>query len=509
MTKIPFSGRLLLVGFGGVAQCTLPLLERHLDIPLSKITVMDFAPKASEKIGPWLEKGVHFTDAQITPENLNTELGKYVGPGDLIIDLAWNIECADILRWCHAHEVLYINTSVELWDPYEEAAKKPPQERTLYARHMKLYDLYKEWGGNTGTTALLEHGANPGLVSHFAKQALRDIAAKVLKEKPHDARRSQLERALADRAYGVLAWLLGVKVIHVSERDTQITNLPRDPSKFFNTWSVEGFYEEGTAPAEMGWGTHERTLPPGACEHAEGPKNQICLEQFGINTFVRTRTPSSEVVGMVIRHGEAYSLSYFLTLVDHRGNAFYRPTVHYSYLPCPEAVRCLEEVRDNDNQRHPDWHIMGDDIVSGYDELGVLLMGHDYKSWWCGTILSIDEARKLVPGQNATTLQVAASVIAALNWMIRNPKAGVRLPDELPDDEILSVARPYLGRIPSLPIDWTPLGDRLDPHPNSWVDDSVWQFNRFLISPGDLSPDGRPIKGPMLIREHLDPLRFK
>ena len=46
-------------------------------------------------------------------------LGEYLGPGDLLIDLAWNIDCCEILQWCHDHGVLYINTSVEVWDPYD------------------------------------------------------------------------------------------------------------------------------------------------------------------------------------------------------------------------------------------------------------------------------------------------------------------------------------------------------------------------------------------------------
>lgn len=509
MTKFPFHGRVLLVGFGGVAQCTLPLIERHLQVPLNRVTVMDFSKMAVEKIHPWQARGVTFSDERITPENLSTELGKYVGPGDLIIDLAWNIECADILRWCHRHQVLYINTSVELWDPYEGAKLKTPQERTLYARHMKLQDLYQEWGGNHGTTALLEHGANPGLVSHFAKRALRDITNRLLSDRPFDSRRPSLERALGERHYAALAYLLGVRVIHISERDTQVTSLERPGNVFFNTWSVEGLFEEGTAPAEMGWGTHERVLPTDSCTHSTGPRNQICLRDFGINTFVKTRVPSAELVGMIIRHGEAFTLSHFLSLQSPDGTPAYRPTVHYSYLPCPQAVQCLEEVRTNGFKRHDTWHIMGDDITGGYDELGVLLMGHDYKSWWCGTILSIEEARALVPGQNATTLQVAASVLAAIGWMLRNPEAGVRIPEELPDDEILDFAAPYLGRIPSMPLDWTPIDSQLPSVPNAHLDDSVWQFSNFLINEDSRSPEGLPIDGPRLVREYLNPLQLR
>src|SRR5438105_8059290 len=93
----------------------------------------------------------------------------------------------------------------------------------------------------------------------------------------------------------------------------------------------------------------------------------------------------------------------------------------------------------------PRHRIMDDDIVEGRDELGCLLMGHDFKSWWIGSLLDIHETRKLVPHQNATTLQVAASLMAATLWMIKNPGVGVNVPDDLPHREILGYAKPYLG----------------------------------------------------------------
>jgi homospermidine synthase len=51
-----------------------------------------------------------------------------------------------------------------------------------------------------------------------------------------------------------LAQELNIRVIHISERDTQITNKPKEVNEFVNTWSPEGFYEEGVAPTELGWG---------------------------------------------------------------------------------------------------------------------------------------------------------------------------------------------------------------------------------------------------------------
>jgi homospermidine synthase len=235
----------------------------------------------------------------------------------------------------------------------------------------------------------------------------------------------------------------------------------------------------------MGWGTHERTLPPGAHLHEQGPRNQICLARPGCRTWVRSWVPMGDIVGMVIRHGEAFSISDHLTVWDGE-TAVYRPTVHYAYCPSDAAIASLHELRMREYELQQDQRIMGDDIVTGRDELGVLLMGHPLTSWWYGSLLDIDETRRLAPGQNATTLQVAAAVVAAVRWMLDNPAEGVRLPDELPYEEILATARPWLGPIKSVQSDWTPLRDRADPFAGfhgrkAPGPDDVWQFATFLV----------------------------
>jgi homospermidine synthase len=131
--------------------------------------------------------------------------------------------------------------------------------------------------------------------------------------------------------------------------------------------------------------------------------------------------------------------------------------------------------------------IMTDEIISGRDELGCLLMGHDYKSWWIGSLLDIEESRRLAPNNNATVLQVAASLIAALVWLIKNPSEGVCLPDDLPYREILDIAKPYLGPFKSMPVDWTPLKTELNPFSKFRAtqvrEEDVWDFNTFLVRP--------------------------
>jgi len=485
---LKFNHRILFVGFGAVARCTLPVLLNHIKVAPQNITILDFEPNETA-IAPWVERGVTFVRCQITPDNLGEVLGKHLSAGDMLIDLAWNIDCCEIVEWCHNHGVLYINTSVELWDPYEHAKHAHPTHLTLYWRHMNLRKMLANWT-TPGPTAVLEHGANPGLISHFTKHALLDIATRCLQEKKFVGEQAdRIKQFAKSRTYNHLAHELGVKVIHCSERDTQISNRPKEVDEFVNTWSVEGFREEGTTTAELGWGTHEKEMPDYAYQHPDGPQSQICLARMGMNTFVTSWVPHYDIVGMVVRHGEAFSITEKLSVRDSEGVTIYRPTVHYAYCPCDAAIASLHELRGCDYRLQPRVRIMTDEITSGSDILGALLMGHPLTSWWCGSDLSIEEARRLVPHQNATTMQVAISVVAACMWMIENPARGVNLPDDLPHDYVLGIAKPYLGKFISTKSDWTPLkrySNAFQGFNQPQIDpEDPWQFKNFLLSDGD------------------------
>ncbi len=487
MRRVEFKKKILMVGYGAVAQCTLPILAKLVKAPLQNITVIDFEDRR-EGLKEWTKQGVKFVRDRVTPENLGTLLGKYLGAGDLLLDLAWNIDCCEILQWCHDHGVLYVNTSVELWDPYAGPPDQHPTERTLYWRHILIRKMKSKWK-KPGPSAVVEHGANPGLISHFTKQGLLDIAGQLLADKKVKGKDAEEIRQLVkEQTFNCLAMKLGVKVVHCSERDTQIADKPKQVDEFVNTWSVEGFREEGTTTAEMGWGTHEKELPALAYEHKKGPRNQICLARMGMNTWVSSWVPNYRIHGMVVRHGEAFTISDKLT-VWKNGKAIYRPTMHYAYCPCDAAIASLNELRGCDYKLQPNVRIMYDEITSGSDILGALLMGHAYNSWWTGSDLSIEESRRLVPHQNATTMQVAISAVAAAMWMIENPAMGVCVPDDLPHEYILDIAKPYLGKFISIPSDWTPLKhytNTFDGYNNPSIDwDDPWQFKNFLITDGD------------------------
>ncbi|MGI9096584.1 MAG: saccharopine dehydrogenase NADP-binding domain-containing protein [Candidatus Limnocylindrus sp.] len=496
----PRPARIVVLGCGSIGQAVVPLLIRDLGITPSSIRVVELLDTRA-RIADSIAKGVTYEQAAVTRENLGAFLGERLGAGDVLLDLAWNIDAIEIIDWCRNHGVRYLNTSVEVWEPYADVAEQPPATRTLYHRHMGLRAMITRWGNNNGPSAIVEHGANPGWVSHEAKFALEELGAALLSRNAivgadAAARIATLERALAADDFAQVAEAAGVKVIQISERDTQLTDRPKEVGEFVNTWSGEGFYEEGIAPAELGWGTHERALPARGLAHAgDGPRNQILIRRAGMETQVRTWIPGAtparaiaeggESIGMLIRHGEAFTMSDHLTVRDERGAARYRPTVYYAYCPSDAAIASVHELRGR-NWAHPErFRLLNNEITTGEDRLGVFLLGHPLKGWWSGSLLSIDEARVNLPGHSATTLQVAGSVIAAVAWLLRHPNEGLRVPDELPHRELLNDIRHYLGTRWSGAVDWTPLAGRLELFPDAVSPaeapgDDPWQFSAFL-----------------------------
>ena len=479
-----FKNKVLLIGYGAVARCVIPILLKHVSMPCRNITVIDFADKRKE-LQPWIRRGVKFVQERITPINFAQVLSEHVGPGGIIIDLAWNIDCIDILNWCHENKVLYVNTSVEEWDPYADIHSKTPFEKSLCYRQKEIRKMAARWQ-SPATTAVIDHGANPGLISHFTKKGLADIARRSLgDERLSPQKKQRIRERLKAKVFSHLARELGVKVIHISEHDTQITNQPKKQDEFVGTWSIEGLREEGMAPAEMGWGTHEKAIPLFSTFPPNNGRNQIFLSQMGMNTWIRSWVPpNEEIIGMVIRHAEAISISQHLT-VQEKGQVVYSPTVHYAYLPCNETITSLHELRGRNYNLQKKLRILGDEITEGADTLGALIMGHHYNSWWTGSVLSIEEARRLVPHQNATTIQVAIGAVSALLGMIENPEEGVCMPDDLPYESILKIARPYLGRLVSAQSGWTPLKNYqifFKENPTLVPDrKNPWSFNNFLF----------------------------
>jgi homospermidine synthase len=230
---VRFSRRIVFIGFGSVARCTLPILLAHVEIDPRRITIVDFNPDGPA-LAPWLARGVILVKDRIAPDSLGRILGPLVSAGDLLIDLAWNIHSGELIDWCHGRGVMYANTAVELWDPYDFPAGTHPTELTLYARHMELRRIRDRWR-EPGPTAIVEHGANPGLISHFTKQGLLDIASTCLDERVFTgAEAEQVADHAANRSFAHLAQALGVKVVQCTPTGLR-SSTTRTPSQASTT----------------------------------------------------------------------------------------------------------------------------------------------------------------------------------------------------------------------------------------------------------------------------------
>ena len=459
-----FDGRIVMLGFGSVGQGVLPLLLRHVQVDPARIEIV--AP-SERSAGVVREYGVRRSALCIERGNYERELSARLDEGDFLLNLSVDVSSKALMAWCQQRHVLYIDACTEPWPGGYTDRSQPPAKRTNYALREEALSLRRP--GQTQTTALITMGANPGLISFLVKQALLELAG------PGNA-------APPDRTgWARLAQRLGVRVIHVAERDDQVGRQHKQLDEFVNTWSSAGFISEGLQPAELGWGSHERRLPHDGAQHETGCRAAIYLNRPGAGTRVRTWTPlGGPLLGYLITHAESISIADHLTLGDP-ARPDYRPTVHYAYHPCDDAVLSLQELAGRQWREQKRKRLLRDDIVSGRDELGALLMGHGERVFWYGSRLTIDEARALAPYNSATTLQVNAPLVAGMVWAIHNPQRGILEPDDLPHDEMLRMIRPYLGEVVGVHGDWTPLHDR------EWLFDETldrsdpWQFVNFRV----------------------------
>jgi homospermidine synthase len=197
---------------------------------------------------------------------------------------------------------------------------------------------------------------------------------------------------------------------------------------------------------------------------------------------VRSWTPlAGAYQGFLITHGESISIADYLTLSED-GRPVYRPTVHYAYHPCDDTVLSIHEMAGKNWHPQSVRRILRDDITDGIDEMGVLLMGNPRGVYWYGSRLSIHDARQLAPFNSATSLQVAAGVLAGIVWGLRNPREGVVEPENIDHRMVLGIARPYLGELVGVYGDWSPLQDRGWLFSEDLDRDDPWQFRNIRVT---------------------------
>lgn len=469
---------LVFIGFGGVGQAFFELNTIFRKFTFKNLTIIE--PKDLDQ--DILEKIVipmTHVKLAVTSENVERVLKEYVRRGNLVIDVSFNVYFEPLISYCIENKVMYINTSMERWPLPNESTLDSTNDsfynRTLHSCHL----ISTNMGLLSDQTVILEHGMNPGLISHFVKLGVEIVTKKVLDlatekginnriiEKLREGYNGNYTSFLQDKKdYAKLAHYLGLETIHCSELDTQkpYEEVKQD-NKFLNTWGSYPLYSEGVDPVQIGFGTHED--PIDGMIKSPVYDNQIFLKKRGIDIGLESYVPSNlfdqgqKIKGLCISHGENDTISGFLTY--HEDGKTYQTSNYYVYSPCEEAQKALEQIKkDNYELKLEPRPLKGYEIESGADIVGgLLIFKHDPieyiiygrkteepRCFWSGSILSIEDTRKmgfLLSGP--TTVQVAASLVAAINWMIKNPEHGVTYPEDIPHSEILGDCKQWLGTI--------------------------------------------------------------
>jgi len=426
---MPKFNQFVIIGFGGVAKAFSMILLNSYNsfkkLPLIIFDQLDINESDTYKKLCKIMK-VKFIQIKITKENYKQIFNKYIPKHSIVIDLAYRIGTMDIINQCRKHECLYINTSIDDWQPIK---------KTLIESKQEIINNLDQ--NDKPMTSVINHGMNPGIISHLVKYFLKKLT-KISKNKIAVEYYKQ-------KKYNYVANELGVNLIQIVERDNQISFVNSNEKFFINTWSVIGLIDEATSNVEISWGTHEKKLPA-KCKITNN--GQIVMPLLGYQLRTKSFEPTNGyLTGYCIPHAECYSIADYLQ-IKSANNIIYRPSVYYSYL-VPDSAKILFHFIDYcifDNHLPEKNHVLrSDEIIDGYDSVGCLFYLRNGKRYWIGSVLNNDFAIKISPEINATCIQVASGVISAILWMLKNPYMGLLEPEELDTTFILSVAKEWLG----------------------------------------------------------------
>ncbi len=470
------TGPIVMIGFGSIGRGTLPLIERHFTFDKNRMVVID--PREDAADMEILERhGIRHIKAHVTRENYKDLLKPLLTEGKgqgFCVNLSVDTSSLDIMKLCRKLDVLYIDTVVEPWLGFYFDKDMKNSERTNYAlRETVRHEKKKNPGG---ATAVSTCGANPGMVSWFVKQALvnlaNDLGMKFDEPDQHDR-----------EGWAKLMKKVGVKGIHIAERDTQRTKT-RSRSTSSGTpgrWKVS-FPKACSRPSSAGARMRRGCRRTQRSTRRAARRPSIWSSRAPTPAFAPGARRRGPQYGFLVTHNESISIADFFTVRDKDGDVTFRPTCHYAYHPANDAVLSLHEMFGNGGKPQSVFHVLDEnELVDGVDELGVLLYGHDKNAYWYGSRLSLEETRRIAPYQNATGLQVTSAVLAGMVWALENPKAGIVEADEIDYKRCLEVQLPYLGPVEGHYTDWTPLDGRPGLFPEDIDENDPWQFRNILV----------------------------
>lgn len=459
---IKFDGRIVQFGFGAVGKSFYEKLPKEIKINENNyyvITMDQSEFEAYVNLGGIVS---NFLVKEVTRENFAEVFEPYLSSGDLLIDFADTVGTRDICEWCAERNIMYLNTGEADW---------PDHWYCIFEENEKKNGLKEQFAGSSTMNQcpiVLQHGNNPGLVSHFVKAALEHIVSTQFKKDKH------LKRLVKEGRFNEVSRALGVRMIHVNDIDLQEVKDNYSDKLLFSTWCTDSFWFEMLSEATINIGTHEKVDFEEECNFVNTEKGYLEFKKLAADRKCRTYYPGGEFEGFLVPHEETITIAKGLE-VKEQGKVVYRPTVMFLYSPCVYASRYFQGAKVNDYpDADPDKpqdceNVNGQSIIRGYvypenfeivyqekiaagtEYVGVLLLGDKFDPVWVGNRVEASflyKNKKDSYWQTPTITPVAMSALAAVCWMLKNRgKGGIFFPDDIADYKfIIKTAEKYISK---------------------------------------------------------------
>lgn len=441
---IKFSGNIVQFGFGAVGKSFYEKVKNEINFDENNYYVIsnnNFEFEAFINMGGI---STNFINTLIDEYNYASIFKEYLKEGDILIDFADSVGTLDFCKWCIDNKVMYLNTGETDW---------PSNWYCIFEENLKKNKLKKEVKDKIKYPILLQHGNNPGLVSHFVKEALVYVVNTQYKKN------KEYKKLIKENKFNELAMKLNVKMIHVNDIDLQRINEDFNESKLVSTWCIDSFFFELLSEATQNVGTHEYEIDKKLCKKLDFEKGFLEYKKYAVDKKIKTVYPGGYFEGYLVPHEETITIANSLEVYDEN-KVIYRPSVMFVYLPCHLAEEYLEKSRTNieDEEIAVRGHlypeksevVYKEKITEGTEYVGILLMGDNFKPVWVGNRVEMNYLYKQKNSywQTPTITPVSMSALAGLCWMIKNKDKGdIYFPDDIKDyKNILKIAEKYISK---------------------------------------------------------------
>jgi homospermidine synthase len=454
--SFPETRKLIMLGYGAVAKCTLHYLSRYITISEDRIYLIDQSKDAF--YGPNIEH-VHRMIVTLDVTTFMPLLDMIgVNEGDIVIDLTFSTPTYHFIHVCALLGLHYVNTSIE--DGSDTFRGSSIHHQQFIVENMLSTMQLR-------SCILTECGQNPGLIQHYVLYALNKLYQEYAPDDPNRDKEFRKE-VLTEMIH---TYQIGS--ILMSERDQLITNRIMKPGVLYNTWSVGGFLSEALDPAEVVRGSNNPYIQPifhtsdlheirmkQYESYQESGTEVLFLRANGLHASLPSMAPLmvndtisfQSYKGNLIHHGEIFELARyfgesapFMSYV-YQSSPYINSSLYYLLSKGYEKEDLLLHVQANENYSVMD-NINMEHPMTGFDSIGcTLFCGKEQveRMFWCGSILS--DTDNIAPEFTPTVVQVAAGILSGLSYLLEpERKPGYYQPCDIDTLYMLEKAKPLLG----------------------------------------------------------------